>query len=59
LSYAANPPTTILDAMPKRERDVVLSFITLSSRKTASADEVIESICLSLSLKVATRNVPN
>jgi hypothetical protein len=50
---------SILDAFPKRDREVVLSFLSLSSRKARSAEEVTDSLCLSISLTHALRDVPN
>lgn len=50
---------TFLDAFPKRDREVVLSFLSLSSRKARSAEEVADSLCLSLSLTHALRDTPN
>ncbi len=46
---------TILDSIPRPEREAVLSFIDMSSRKARSAEEVLDSICLSLSLKHSLR----
>jgi hypothetical protein len=50
---------SILDAFPKRDREVVLSFLSLSSRKARSAEEVTDSLCLSISLTHALRDIPN
>jgi hypothetical protein len=49
--FPSTPSNTLLDAMPKRDRDAVLSFLTMSSRKTRSAEETLDTIVLSLALK--------
>ena len=48
-----------LDALPRRDREVVLSFLSLSSRKARSAEEVTDSLCLSISLTHALRDIPH
>jgi len=50
---------SILDSIPKSEREAVMSFIDMSSRKARSAEEVLDSICLSLSLKQGLRGTAN
>lgn len=50
---------TILDSIPRPEREAVLCFIDMSSRKARSAEEVLDSICLSISLKQGLRGTAN
>lgn len=47
--------SAILASIPKSDRAVVLSFIDMSSRKAGSAEEVFDSICLSILLKQSLR----
>jgi hypothetical protein len=53
------PQKNLLDLFPRRERETVLSFLTVSSRKARTSDEVLDSLCLSISLKHALRAAPN
>jgi hypothetical protein len=46
---------SILDSIPRSDREAVMSFIDMSSRKARSAEEVLDSICLSISLKQGLR----
>jgi hypothetical protein len=50
---------TILDSIPRPEREAVVSFMDMSSRKAGSAEEIPDSIRLSLSLKQRLRGTPN
>jgi hypothetical protein len=53
------PHDALLDSFRRRDRETVLSFLSLSSRKTRSIDEVTDSLYLSLTLKHALRDATN
>jgi hypothetical protein len=53
------PQDSLLDTFRRRDRETVLSFLSLSSRRAQSIDEVADSLYLSLKLKHAMRDAPN
>ena len=52
-------PHALLDTMPKSDRDAVLCFLDMSSRKTGSAEEALDTLALALTLKSAHFGAPN
>lgn len=56
---SSTSPHILFDAMPKADRDAVLCFLDMSSRKTRSTEEVLDTLALSLTLKSAHFGAPS